>query len=567
MSEKVSENLMSEGGPGPREAVSPPTARGRWTWGRLLLVAFLLFCAGLALTVQILVRTSDAVLFLDFAVANLVTMLLGFLASIVFLTWFTLFAPYRFLVRVLPLTAIVLGIAGFFSQYRLADFSGAMVPRFVRRDALPPDRLLDTTQFTAVDSPVDMTTQTALDFPQFLGPERTGVITGRRLNPDWAANPPKLLWRQKIGAGWAAFAAVNGFAVTLEQRGDDEWVTCYDVETGKLCWSHAVPGRHQTYEGGTGPRSTPTIYQGRVYAMGATGVLRCLDGATGELIWDHNIFEQLGTTVEADRALVAWGRANSPLAVDGQIILPYGGKEGGPFVSLAAFSAENGDILWKCEHQQISYASPSLATLAGTRQILSVNEKSVSGHDPENGELLWSHEWPGVSNANANCSQAVLVAENQILLSKGYAQGAVLIEIQEDGKTQELWHNATVLKTKFSNVCVKDGYAYGLSDSILECVEVSTGQRMWKRGRYGFGQVLLVDDLLLVQAEDGRVVMVRATPERHQELGEFQAIEGKTWNNLALYGDRLLVRNGVEAACYQLPTEETPSAEEPNTTE
>jgi len=144
-----------------------------------------------------------------------------------------------------------------------------------------------------------------------------------------------------------------------------------------------------------------------------------------------------------------------------------------------------------------------------------------------------------------------------MFISKGYGIGCAVFRIEvtdeEPWTTEGQWAERGSLKTKFANVVIENGYAYGLSDGILECVRLSDGQRAWKRGRYGQGQILAVGDLLLVLGEDGQLRIVETTPEEHRELARMPAIEGQTWNNLCLSGDRLLLRNGQEAACYRLP--------------
>jgi outer membrane protein assembly factor BamB len=403
---------------------------------------------------------------------------------------------------------------------------------------------------------VDLLTTTDHDFPQFLGPNRDLSVAGIQLERDWRTHPPRLLWRQPIGAGWSAFSVVNAYALTMEQRGDDEMVSCYEVNSGKLRWWHSIPARHSTVLGGIGPRGTPTIHEGRVYALGATGVLRCLDGATGKPVWPSIDLPQMyGVPPGRDTDAVAWGRAASPLIVDDLVVVPAGGPLSGPHVSLVAFDMHTGDKVWEGGTRQISYASPSLATIDGQRQILIVNEDTVSGHDPSTGQLLWQFDWPGSSNTNATVSQAVAMPGDRVLLSKAYGGGAAMLHVFRNDQrwsVDELWRDRGLLKTKFCNVAVKDNYVFGLSDGILECVDASTGRRQWKKGRYGHGQVLLVDDVLLVQAESGEVLMVEADPIQHTELGRFQAIEGKTWNNLCLSGRCLLVRNALEAACYKM---------------
>jgi outer membrane protein assembly factor BamB len=457
----------------------------------------------------------------------------------------------------LVIAALVGGIAAA-GMTRVIHFSGSMVPRLARGE-----HDFDNSS-TEQATEVDLTTTTPNDFPQFLGPERNGWIPGPPLLSDWKKTPPRLLWMRPIGAGWSAFAAVNGFAVTLEQRRDEEWVTCYEIDSGRQAWGHAIKARHENPLGGIGPRSTPTIFEGRVYALGATGVLRCLDGATGKLIWSDDLRQRYGLDAESEEAMVMWGRSASPLIVDRTVVVPGGGPAG-KAKNLAAFDVESGKLAWEAENRteegaldQIAYASPALATLAGRRQILIVNESTASGHDATTGTRLWSHPWPGDSGGAASASQAVRVGENRVLLSKGYSGGAELIEISPAGSGEGLlvktvWKIPRVLQTKFTNVVVYEDHAFGLSEGILECVELASGKRKWKKGRYGHGQILGVGELLLVLSEEGELNLVELNTRKLVEHGTAPALTGKTWNNLCLYGNRLLVRNGDEAACLELP--------------
>ena len=240
------------------------------------------------------------------------------------------------------------------------------------------------------------------------------------------------------------------------------------------------------------------------------------------------------------------------------MIIPAGGSQSEGVHSLVAYDLKTGEERWRGGNAQISYSSPSLVELCGRKQILIVNEESVSSHDPLTGETLWSHPWPGNNLANSNSSQAVAIDGDKVLLSKGYGTGAMLLQITKNARSQwkaeETWKKHNVLRTKFANVVIRGPYTFGLSDGILQCVETKSGRVRWKKGRYGHGQILLVGDKILVLAEDGKVHLVAADPKRHQELGRFQAIEGTSWNNICLYGPYLLVRNSQEAACYRLPT-------------
>jgi outer membrane protein assembly factor BamB len=500
----------------------------------------------------------------DPAIRNLLTLVFSFLAGLTAWIWFCFLSSYSLAARRAAFVGTFVALGLLFAGLRFREFSGSMVPTFVPRwSEAAPDLELGHPQITAAATPIDLATTTPDDFPQFLGPERSGWIPGPELARDWSASPPKLIWKRPIGAGWSAFSAVNGYAVTTEQRGDNEWVTCYEIATGQPVWGHSTIGRHENPMGGVGPRSTPTIHQGRVYALGATGVLQCLDGATGKLVWSDDLRKRYGLSAEEDEALVMWGRAASPLVVDRRIVVPGGGPAG-KAKNLVAFDADTGSVVWESENKtesgasdQIAYASPSLATLAGWRQILIVNESTASGHDAATGERLWTFPWPGHSNGDANSSQAVAIDESHVLLSKGYSGGAQLVELKADSAghitAESAWMVPRVLQTKFTNVVVKDGHAYGLSEGILECVDVATGKRKWKNGRYEHGQILGVGDLLLVLSEEGELHLVELNPAKFGHLAAFHVLEGKTWNNLCLAGKRLVVRNAQEAACYELP--------------
>ena len=499
----------------------------------------------------------------DPAIRNLLVLSSCFAAALAAWVWFCFRSGYPRRLRLgfaagSALAMVVLiGVIAVLGLTRVIQFSGSLVPRMAagEHDFSP----------IASRSPAgnaDFSATTGEDFPQFLGPERRGWIQGPQLARDWQSSPPRQLWKRPVGAGWSAFAAANGFAVTLEQRGSEEWVTCYEVDTGKPVWGHAIKARHESVLGGIGPRSTPTIHDGRVYALGATGVLRCLDGS-GKLLWSDDLRERYGITGAQDEQHVTFGRAASPLIVDSLVVVPGGGPLG-KGKNLVAFDRQSGRIVWEAENQlddgtadQIAYASPALATLAGRRQILIVNETTASGHDPATGRRLWSHPWPGDSSGDASVSQAVAVGENRVLLSKGYGGGAELIELS-DGDEGELaatsvWKKSRVLQTKFSNVVIHGGHAFAVSQGILECVDLESGRRRWKRGRYGHGQILGVGDLLLVLSEEGELHLVELNPDKLVEHGSVQVLSGKTWNNLCLYGKQLLIRNAEEAACIALP--------------
>jgi outer membrane protein assembly factor BamB len=501
----------------------------------------------------------------DNGTSNGVTIIVAFVALILLGVWIALFAPFSRLVRWWSVAAGLCVLFLLTRAVRLEGFTGNLVPMLTWRWARSPEAELAARGLPAGSEARLTASQTAVaelhpndhDYPGFLGANRDAYVPNVKLDPDWRARPPKLVWKQPIGGGYSAFAIVGDLAFTQEQRGEQELASCYEVPTGKLIWYQAITARHHDMVGGDGPGSTPMFDDGRIYTLGGTGVLRCFDAATGKMHWTHDVLADVGTDAVADHGPVPWGRSASPLIVDDLCVVPGGGPPASPKISLLAYNKTTGDIVWKAGKREVSYSSPSLATYGGVRQIVIVNEASITGHDPKTGELLWEAPWEGSSGSSASASQSVQVANDRLFVSKGYSMGGgALFEIKHEDDnwtTKKLWHNHRVLMTKFSNVIVKDGAVYGLSDGVLQCVDLASGKPKWIGADYGHGQVMRVGELLLVVGEDGTVALVNLDPTAFLEHSRMQAIEGKTWNNPALSGNRLLVRNSEEAACYELP--------------
>ena len=317
----------------------------------------------------------------------------------------------------------------------------------------------------------------------------------------------------------------------------------YDAATGRELWTHAWDAHFQETMGGPGPRATPTWRDGRVYALGATGHFWCLDAETGAVIWNRDILEDSGA------GNLEWAMAASPLIVDDIVIVQPGGRNGW---SVVAYDTANGGVVWHALDDAQAYTSPMDVTLGGQRQVLVVTGERAAGLGIEDGTVLWDYSW--TPSGPRSMAQPVQVGNDRVFLSAGYGHGAAVIQLTMDGDTagvETVWQN-TRMKNRFSSSVLLDGYIYGLDESILACVDAATGELKWKGGRYGYGQVLLAGDHLVVLTEDGDLTLVRAIPERHYELARFEAIDGKTWNVPAMADGRLFVRNAREMAAYDL---------------
>ena len=485
------------------------------------------------------------------------------ISAILLVAWALFFSRLAKRIR-LAIFGSLLGAALLFGAcFRFSQFSGNMVPLFEWRWA---KRTLPTIEGQAVEPSAEPSHDplAKLSFPQFLGPSRDCHAPGPELAGDWDAEPPKPLWRQSIGAAWSGFAIAGLRAVTQEQRDELEAVACYDIRTGTLLWLHTYPAQYKTAIAGEGPRATPTIHDGRVYALGATGTLNCLDLSTGKPVWQRIIPADAGLKLDApvDQSGLSanrnkskeWGYASSPLIVNGRVVVSAGGENGR---SLLAYDTATGEPVWSGGDSRAGYSSARLAKLHGESQILIFNQDGLAAHAPGDGSVQWEFEW---DVGFPHVSMPVTLPGNRILVSLGYGQGSKLLQIDtDDGRfsATKLWESIR-MKAKFTNLVFHNGHFFGLDDGMFACIDAERGRRKWKDGRYGHGQILLRGGHILVMAENGDVVLLEANPERHVELTRFAALEGKTWNPPALANDYLLVRNHREAGCYRLPLAKPP---------
>ena len=439
-----------------------------------------------------------------------------------------------------------------FSMLRMDGTDADMLPDFsFRFSPKPEDRDADDLKnrpTIAPTKPLSESAKESLDWAEFRGPNRDGIVRGISIDPDWAAHPPKPLWKQKIGPGWGTFAVVGDRLFTQEQRGGDEAVVCYDAATGGEIWRHYEAVKFSDANAGAGPRATPTIVGGKLYAMGATGLLICLNAEDGRLIWKTDI------TVDSGGKPPQWGYSSSPLVSRGMVIVYTGGPVGN---GTAGFAAETGKFRWAAGQAMHGYSSAQLTTIDGVEQVLLQSDHGLEAFDAEMGGVLWTYPWP-IPGLN-RVTQPTPVAPGEFLIGTGVGgeMGTRRIKVS---KTSDSWRVDVVwstdkLKPYFNDGIASDGYFYGFDGPKLVCVDLRDGSIKWGLGtKYGNGQVLLLNDqkLLVVQAVDGKVYLLNATPEEPTELGKLNAITGKTWNHAVVNRGRLYVRNGTWAAAYEL---------------
>ena len=468
--------------------------------------------------------------------------LLGYAIPVLFLA----FAVWAVATRRLPertrrvtMVATILAACGVWTLFKTGGINGDHDAEFSWRwTETSEDRLV-----AHADDPLEALAPpqaeagTEADWPGFRGPGRDSIVRGVRIETDWSKWPPVELWRRPIGPGWSSFAVHGGLLYTQEQRGDDEVVACYAAATGKPVWTHHDKARFIESNAGAGPRATPTLSGGRVYALGATGILNALDARGGAVVWSRNMAAD--TKVEVP----SWGFSSSPLVVGDVVIVAAGGE-------LVAYDLAGGEPRWRGPAGG-GYSSPQLFTIGGVTQVLQLRAAGATSVVPADGTLLWEHRWQGFPIV-----QPALTTDGDLLLSVSSGSGTRRIGVAHEpgGWTaQERW-TSNGLKPYFNDFVIHGGHAYGFDGRILSCIDLQGGQRKWKGGRYGNGQLLLLpdQDLLLVLSEEGELALVAATPDQFTELARFPAIKGKTWNHPVLVGDLLLVRNGQEMAAFRL---------------
>jgi len=398
------------------------------------------------------------------------------------------------------------------------------------------------------------------DWPAYRGPTSDG--TSPESVPGSISSAPKRLWRIDTPKGFSSFVATGDRAFTIVSR-DHEGVpseTCVAIEAalGKELWATSTgvakydgggDSGAEDNKGGDGPRSTPAVKDGRVFVYSSSLVLNCLDSATGKPIWKKDIIREFGGSN------IKWQSAMSPV-LDGNFVFVAGGGSG---QSMLAFDQSTGAVVWKSGDEQMTHATPTIATIHGVRQIIFFMQSGLVSVNVQNGEALWRYPFP----YKVSTALSPVVGGDIVFCSAGYDVGSGACEVTKTGDkfaAKEIWriHGNKDLVTQWSTPVFKDGYLYGMfsakkfASGPIKCVELKTGQVKWEKEGFGVGNMILAGNRLIALADDGQVVVIQPDPTAYKEVSRFKGVAGKCWSTPALSNGRLFVRSTKEGAGFDL---------------
>ncbi|MCI0691965.1 PQQ-like beta-propeller repeat protein [candidate division KSB1 bacterium] len=390
------------------------------------------------------------------------------------------------------------------------------------------------------------------DWPQWRGPNRDGISTETGLLKSWPANGPKIFWKKAIGDGFSAVSVVGDRLYTAYTVGDNEVLFCLNANDGNERWRFRL-NKNFIDEYGNGPRATPTVDNGVVYAMGSFGMLYALEAINGRKRWEVDLHKEFGHPKQrnygnaeqgADR-----GYSSSPL-IEGDLLITNVGRQ--PSKTIVAFNKHTGKLIWTSQTAERTFASPIAASTHGKRHLIGFTGEAVVGLSPQDGKELWKFPWSNLYYLNI--ATPVFLPPDKVFVSCGFDQGAVLLKISSTGNgwtAQKVWSTRR-LKNELSSSIFYQDHLYGFDNTVLKCLDAGAGEEKWRTGGLGQGSLILADQHLIVLSEKGELALIEATPSAYKEKARAQILSGKCWTMPVLAGGKLYLRNQKEMVCLDM---------------
>ncbi|OFV94586.1 MAG: hypothetical protein A3H95_00525 [Acidobacteria bacterium RIFCSPLOWO2_02_FULL_64_15] len=382
------------------------------------------------------------------------------------------------------------------------------------------------------------------DWPQWRGPDRTGLSKETGLLPQWPAAGPPLVWSiSSLGEGYGSMAVAGDRIFVQGSSGRQSMVYALSRADGKGLWSKAI-GSFGVNDRGSGPRGTPTVDGDRLYVLTENGDLICLK-TDGTAVWQRNILREFGGRN------IDWLISESPLVDGNNLIVTPGGRGAG----VVALNKMTGTTVWTSKElsDEAGYSSPVVADVQGVRTIMTLTSSAGVGVRASDGKLMW--RYPRVANGTANITTPIFF-DNKVFYSSNYGTGGALLGLSAQGgdvRMQEIYFTRE-MQNHHGGVLLVNGYLYGFNNSILTCLEFATGRMMWRHRSVGKGSLTYADGHLYLFGEDNIVGLAEASPMAYREKGRFRVADQglPSWAHPVVSGGRLYIRNQKTLAAYNI---------------
>ena len=377
----------------------------------------------------------------------------------------------------------------------------------------------------------------ALDWPQFLGPERNGVYSGPPLAETWGAQGPRVVWRKPVGQGFSGPVVAQGHLILFHRVANEEVVEALDLKTGTTQWRYAYPTSYRDDFGfDEGPRAVPVVADGVVYTFGAEGQLHAVDLAKGTKLWSEDTMRKFRV------AKGYFGAAGSPLVEGGRVLANVGGQGAG----IVAFEPRTGKVLWTATDHQASYSSAVAATIAGRRSAIFLTREGLVGLDPATGRVQFERRWRARMAASVNVASPLVVGD-LVFVSAEYGPGAAVLRV-DGSNLVELWASDDVLSNHYATSVYYNGFLYGFHgrqefNPSFRAVEMRTGKVRWNQDRFRAGSVTLAGDRLLILRETGEMILAPASPDGFKPIARAQVLPATVRALPALSDGFVYIRN------------------------